>query len=282
MIAASDRIVLRLSRSEWMQRSLELHRVAVQSLEAERHVVIVGYGRNGQRLARLLDAEGVRYVALDLDPERVREAAAAGDTVVFADGLRREALIAAGITRAAAVVLTFADAARRGARARAHPRRSIPSVPVIVRARDEADIAPLTAAGASEVVPEAFESGLMLASHTLVLGRRAAQPRDAPREPGARRALRPAARPVPRPRRRGRRRRARLHSVTLEPGARALGRTLDELDSSARRAGARGAPARRQGEARRRDAGRAAGGRRGGAARRARGARRGRGAPAAA
>ena len=78
VIAASDRIVLRLSRSEWMLRSLELHRVAVQSLEAERHVIIVGYGRNGQRLARLLDAEGVRYIALDLDPERVREAAAGG------------------------------------------------------------------------------------------------------------------------------------------------------------------------------------------------------------
>jgi CPA2 family monovalent cation:H+ antiporter-2 len=93
-----------------MLRSLELHRVAVQSLEAERHVIIVGYGRNGQRLARLLDAEGVRYVALDLDPERVREAAAAGDTVVFADGMRAEALVAAGISRAAAVVLTFADA----------------------------------------------------------------------------------------------------------------------------------------------------------------------------
>ena len=139
----------------------------MQSIEAERHVVIVGYGRNGQRLARLLDAEGVRYIALDLDPERVREAAAAGDTVVFADGLRREALIAAGITRAAAVVLTFADAAAASACSRTCTI-SIPSVPVIVRARDEADIAPLTAAGASEVVPEAFESGLMLASHTLV------------------------------------------------------------------------------------------------------------------
>src|SRR6185369_14644804 len=110
LIQASDRIVMRLSRSEWMLRSLALHRVAVQSIEAERHVIILGYGRNGQRLARLLASEGVRYVALDLDPERVREAAAAGDTVVFADSARREALVAAGIARAAAVVITFADA----------------------------------------------------------------------------------------------------------------------------------------------------------------------------
>jgi CPA2 family monovalent cation:H+ antiporter-2 len=97
-----------------------------------------------------------------------------------------------------------------------------------VRARDEADIAPLTAAGASEVVPEAFESGLMLASHTLVwvgvplsrVMRRVSQVRaarygllqglfhgrDDEIESGA-----------------------QLHSVTLEPGARAIGRTLREL-----------------------------------------------------
>jgi CPA2 family monovalent cation:H+ antiporter-2 len=231
VIAASDRIVLRLSRAEWLQRSLELHRVAVQSIEAERHVVIVGYGRNGQRLARLLEAEGVRYIALDLDPERVREAAAAGDTVVFADGLRREALIAAGIMRAAAVVLTFADAAI-AVRVLAHIHDLKPSLPVIVRARDEADIAPLAAAGASEVVPEAFESGLMLASHTLVwvgvplsrIMRRVSQVRG--ERYGLLRGLF-----------QGREREdndgdssAQLHSVTLEPGASAIGRTLEELD----------------------------------------------------
>jgi len=167
LIGASDRIVMRLSRTEWMLRSLEVHRVAVQSLETERHVIVLGYGRNGQRLARLLEAEGVRYIALDLDPERVREAALAGDTVVFADCSRREALVAAGILRAAAVVVTFADTAA-AVRVLAHVHALAPSVPVIARAREESDIAKLSAAGASEVVPEALESGLMLASHTLV------------------------------------------------------------------------------------------------------------------
>jgi monovalent cation:H+ antiporter-2, CPA2 family len=167
LIAASDRIVMRVSRSEWMLRSLELHRIAVQAIEVERHVIILGYGRNGQRLARLLNAEGVRYIALDLDPERVREAKLAGDTVVFADSARREALSAAGIARATAVVVTFADVAA-AVRVLSHIHALNPAVPVIVRARDEADIEPLKAAGATEVVPEAFESGVMLASHTLV------------------------------------------------------------------------------------------------------------------
>jgi CPA2 family monovalent cation:H+ antiporter-2 len=229
-IAASDGIVMRLSRSEWMLRSLELHRIAVKSIEAERHVIILGYGRNGQRLARLLDAERVRYIALDLDPERVREAAAAGDTVVFADGARRDALVAAGIARAAAVVVTFADAGA-AVRALAHIHELDPTVPVIVRARDETDIERLTAAGASEVVPEAFESGVMLASHALVwvgvplsrVMRRMAQVRG--EQYGLLRGLfhgradegtdEEAL--------------ARLHSVTLAGQANAIGRTVSEL-----------------------------------------------------
>jgi monovalent cation:H+ antiporter-2, CPA2 family len=231
LIAASDTIVMRLSRSEWMLRSLELHRIAVQSIEAERHVIILGYGRNGQRLARLLEAERVRYVALDLDPERVREAAAAGDTVVFADSVKREALVAAGISRAAAVVVTFADAAA-AVRVLANIHALNPSVPVVVRARDEADIERFTAAGATEVVPEAFESGVMLASHTLVLVgvplsrvmRRVAEVRG--QQYGLLRGLFHGAGDEEA----DGERRARLHSVTLDPQAHAVGRTLGELD----------------------------------------------------
>lgn len=154
---------LQLWRAHWLVHffAIVLVPVAVAGLWRS------GYGRNGQHIARLLDAEGVRYVALDLDSERVREAALAGDTVVFADSARREALIAAGILRAAAVVITFAESAQ-AVRAHTHIQSLNPSVPVIVRARDDADVARLTAAGASEIVPEALESGLMLASHTLV------------------------------------------------------------------------------------------------------------------
>jgi CPA2 family monovalent cation:H+ antiporter-2 len=231
VIAASDRLVLRLARSEWMLRSLELHRVAAQSLAVERHVVILGYGRNGQRLARLLQAEGLHYVALDLDPERVREAVLAGDSVVFADCSRRESLVAAGVARAAAVAITFSEIPAV-LRALAHIRAIQPTVPVIVRAREEKDIATLSAAGASEVVPEAFESGVMLASHTLAwvgvplarVMRRVRQMRDAQygllrglfhgaTEEGDADATQP-----------------RLRGVTLPEGVSALGRPLAELD----------------------------------------------------
>ena len=232
LIRASDRIVLRFATSEWLLRSLEMHRVAVRSLETEGHVIILGYGRNGQHVARLLDAEGVRYVALDLDPERVREAALAGDTVVFADSSRREALIAAGLMRAAAVVVTFADSAA-SVRLLAHIQALNPAVPVIARAREDADIARLAAAGASEIVPEALESGLMLASHTLVwvgvplnrVVRRVRSVRD--QQYGLLRGLfhgasdAPETMEGPQP---------RLQAVTLALGAHAVGKTLPELD----------------------------------------------------
>jgi CPA2 family monovalent cation:H+ antiporter-2 len=226
MIGASNRIVLRFASSEWMLQSLAMHQVAVQSFGTERHVIILGYGRNGQHIARLLDAEKVRYIALDLDPERVREAALAGDTVVFADSSRREALIAAGVLRAAAVVVTFAESAE-AMRAIAHVQSLNPAVPVIARARDEADIAPYRG-GRPEVVPEAFESGLMLASHTLVwvgvplsrVMRRVSQVRG--ERYGLLRGLFQGRDEMDAA--------AHLHSVTLEPGAGALGKTLAELE----------------------------------------------------
>ena len=231
LIGASDRIVLRFAASEWMLRSLEMHRVAVQSLETERHAIILGYGRNGQHVARLLDAEGVRYVALDLDPERVREAALAGDTVVFADSSRREALIASGVLRAAAVVITFADSAA-AVRVLAHIQSLNPSVPVIARAREEADIARLAAAGASEIVPEALESGLMLASHTLVwvgvplnrVVRRVRTVRD--EQYGLLRGLFHGASDEPET---IEAQQPRLHAVTLSGNAHAIGRSLAEI-----------------------------------------------------
>jgi CPA2 family monovalent cation:H+ antiporter-2 len=231
LIGASNRIVLRFASSEWMLRSLEMHRVAVQSLETERHVIILGYGRNGQHIARLLDAEKVRYIALDLDPERVREAALAGDTVVFADSSRREALIAAGVLRAAAVVVTFAESAA-SLRAVAHIQSLNPSVPIIARARDDADIARLAAAGASEIVPEAFESGLMLASHTLVwvgvplnrVERRVRAVRD--EQYGLLRGLFYGASDAPEPAEDAQ---ARLHAVTLAGNAYALGKSLADI-----------------------------------------------------
>ena len=168
IIEQSDRWILRLVRNEWFLRSLQIHRIAAQTLGSEQHVIVCGFGRCGQNLAQMLDSENIPYVALDLDPQRTREAAAAGSSVVFGDAARRETLLAAGVHRASILVITYAD--RASAVHVIHAARQLaPALPIIVRSRDDNDLSSLHAAGATEVVPEVVEGSLMLASHALAL-----------------------------------------------------------------------------------------------------------------
>jgi CPA2 family monovalent cation:H+ antiporter-2 len=167
LIARTDRIVLYLARGEWTQRALALHNVAVQTMRTRGHVIVCGYGRSGQSLAHFLERENVPVIALDSDPERVREAAAAGDSVVFGDAARREVLVAAALTRANAVVVSFADTPS-ALSILAHVRELRPELPVIVRTFDDTDVARIKAAGAAEVVAEVVEGSLMLATQTMM------------------------------------------------------------------------------------------------------------------
>jgi CPA2 family monovalent cation:H+ antiporter-2 len=168
IIQWSNWIVMKLVASEWMQQSLQMTSIARRSINANKHVVICGYGRCGQNLARMLERESIPYIALDLDPDRVRQAAAAGDSVVFGDAARLQALIAAGISRASAIVVTYLDVPS-ALKVLANARTHAPQVPVVVRTQDDRELEKLMAAGATEVVPETLESSLMLASHALAL-----------------------------------------------------------------------------------------------------------------
>ena len=168
IVQASDRIVLRFVASEWLMRSMQLTQIAARSMGSEKHAILCGYGRTGQHLARFLEQEGISCLALDIDPERVGEAALAGESVTYGDCSRRETLVAAGIGRAHVLVVTFSD--RQAAlRVLHHARQLRPDLPVVVRAADEGDVERMTAAGATEVVPEALESSAMLATHALAL-----------------------------------------------------------------------------------------------------------------
>jgi monovalent cation:H+ antiporter-2, CPA2 family len=168
IIMYSNRIVMKLVSSEWLQQSLQMTTIARKSINANKHVIICGYGRSGQNLARVLEGENIPYMALDLDPDRVRQAAAAGQSVVYGDAARLQALMAAGLSRASAVVVTYLDVPG-GLKVLANIRAHAPQVPVIVRTQDDHDLEKLQAAGATEVVPEAIEGSLMLASHALAL-----------------------------------------------------------------------------------------------------------------
>jgi CPA2 family monovalent cation:H+ antiporter-2 len=168
LLQYSDRLVMRLVSSEWLIKSLEIANIAKQAIAVDKHVVICGFGRSGQHLAKILGQEGISFVALELDPDLVREASAAGESVVYGDAGRREALVAAGISRASALVITYADT-HSALKVLHHARELKPDLPVIVRTYDDHDLEQLTRAGATEVVPEILEGSLMLGSHALVL-----------------------------------------------------------------------------------------------------------------
>ncbi len=233
IIERSEHIVRHVSGAEWLSRAMEVTRIAAQSMAADQHVVICGYGRSGQNLARLLEREGISFIALDNDPGRVHEAAAAGENVVFGDATRREVLIAAGLLRAKMVVVSVADT-QLALLVLSRVQEARPGLPVIVRTYDDTDIDRLKEAGAAEVVAEIMEGSLMLASHALMLlgvplNRVMNRIRDSREQRyglfrGFFRGVTDEhddddddAQP-------------RLHSVVIERGAAAIGKTLAEID----------------------------------------------------
>ena len=233
VIERSEAIVRRWSATEWMSRAMQLHNIAVQSMTADEHALICGYGRSGQNLARFLDQEGVPFIALDNDPQRIGDATAAGERVVFGDAARREVLLAAGLARARVVIVTYADTAS-ALRILAHVHEARPGLPVIVRTIDDSDVEKLRDAGAAEVVADLMEASLMLASSTLMLVgvpltrvlRRIRETRESRYElfrgfyrgmtdaaEGDDQALQP-----------------RLHSVLVTAGAQAIGKSMQDID----------------------------------------------------
>jgi CPA2 family monovalent cation:H+ antiporter-2 len=204
---------------------------AVADLAAREHVILCGFGRVGQNLARVLESQGHECFAVDLDPARVRSGRAAGLPVIFGDASDPELLRKAGLAQASAVVVTFADPAVALGIVRS-VRAERADVPLLVRTADDARLEELMTAGATEVVPETFEASLMLASHALLLLRqpvsrvvRAIGSARSDRYASLRGLLRategvPAADPGSA---------EELVSVVLPPGAWAIGRSLGEL-----------------------------------------------------
>ena len=231
IIAKSDVIVLKLSANEWMMQSLALTQIATRTMTTQKHVLIAGFGRSGQSLGRLLEEENIAYHALDLDPDRVLEAQAAGANVSFGDAARRESLVAAGIHRAAALVITYASTPS-ALKVLHFAHELAPALPVIVRSHDDTDLDQLRAAGAAEVVPEAIEGSLMLASHALVmLGvplRRVVHRVQAARDEryASLRGFFHGASDAPED---AEHLHVRLHSVALPEGAKAVGKPLAAL-----------------------------------------------------
>lgn len=134
--------------------------------ELRDHVIVVGFGVNGQNLIRVLREAAIPYVVLELNPELVRMARRAGEPVIFGDSTRPEILEAAGISRARIVVFGISDieAVRRSIRFARGMNRD---VDILVRTRAVSEIADLRARGADEVIAEEFETSIEIFTRVL-------------------------------------------------------------------------------------------------------------------
>lgn len=214
------------------QTALNREELATESLAQREHVILCGFGRVGQNIARVLESQGFEYIALDLDPVRIRAARQAGDPVLYGDSADEDVLQKVGLSNASAVIVSFANPSVSLSIVRS-VRQMRADVPILVRTQDDARLRELQEAGATEVVPETFEASLMLVSHVLMhLGVPVSR---VVRTVGEIRSGRYATlrgifrRDDPRPIDETHAYREELKSIVVPPGAWAVGRSLAEI-----------------------------------------------------
>lgn len=166
LVSNSSRIAETLLRNG---KRLPAAPVDGQEIEGEHlanHVIVCGYGRVGQIIVRFLKMENIPFIALDDDPVRVERAAALGERVVFGSARKPKLMLQLGLKEASLVVISFDDP-HGAAEIVRHVRQTRENLPVLVRTRDDGELALLQEAGATEVIPETLEASLMLVSHVM-------------------------------------------------------------------------------------------------------------------
>ena len=139
---------------------------ANETASATGHVIVVGYGLNGQNLARVLKEVSIPYRVLEMDPDLVRSAKAGGEPITFGDGTRPEILQQVDIEKARVLVVAISDPAAT-ARLVSQARRLRTDLYIIVRTRYVAEIDRLYRLGANQVIPEEFETSVEIFARVL-------------------------------------------------------------------------------------------------------------------
>ncbi len=156
-----------LTRNDWGQKAKDIHSIAVGSFGKEHHVILCGYGRTGEQIGRFLADENIPFVAIDLNPAAIKQIPPAGGVLVFGNPAKLEVLKAAGLGRCQAVIVAYHDV-HSAERVLQLVRQERKNIPVVVRAADDTTVEKLKRAGATEVIPEVIEGGLMIAAEALV------------------------------------------------------------------------------------------------------------------
>lgn len=138
----------------------------ITKLDAEYFIILVGFGRVGRRVAKILDAGSVSYLALDSNPDLVTKGEKDGFSVIYGDAGRYDVLNAMGAARAGAIVITI-DEANITEQLVHLIRARYPKIPIYVRGHDQEHCEKLYKAGATIPVSETLEASLKLAGAAL-------------------------------------------------------------------------------------------------------------------
>ncbi|MFL0803237.1 MAG: monovalent cation:proton antiporter-2 (CPA2) family protein [Agarilytica sp.] len=139
---------------------------AIDDNEIHDHIVIAGYGRVGKTVANVLKEEAIPYLAIDNEPEKVRDERQINSSVFVGDATRSEVLKHTGIERASALLITM-NSAEDALKTLHVARQHWPDLTIIVRAHDTTHSHALMEHGASQVVPETLEASLQLSNYVL-------------------------------------------------------------------------------------------------------------------
>lgn len=142
------------------------HNTLMVDNDLTNHVVICGFGRVGQSVARMLKMEGIAFIAIDMDPVRVHESRNAGEPVLFGDASQKDILSSANVENAKLILVTF-DQPDKAKQVISGTHQLVQNADVMVRTKRDYQLESLYSAGANQVVPELQEGSLMLISQVL-------------------------------------------------------------------------------------------------------------------
>lgn len=158
---------LLMSLDDRLSKPVAPARVYDTPREEQGHVIIAGFGRYGQIVARLLTARGIPFIALDKSMEQVGFVRRFGSEVYYGDATRLDLLSAAKAEKARAFVIAVDDV-EASLRIADIVRRHYPQLPVFARARNRQHVYKLMDAGISTVRRETFLSALDLTRLLLI------------------------------------------------------------------------------------------------------------------
>lgn len=163
MVATPLMAYLGKQSSAFLSRRETISITGVEQIEEwlQDHVLIAGFGRVGQTVAKMLSTSGIAYVALDLDARRIEACRTKGMNVFFGDASQLEILNAAGTSRARGAVITI-DQPATADHIVTTLQEFFPELPTFFRARDLPHSRRLETEGATRAIPETLEASLQL------------------------------------------------------------------------------------------------------------------------